>query len=331
MSKNVIHTPALSRRFLYRWVVKMKLFLSNITCVLALTTSALTLAEPQSNFELDGEIGAGVIFNSALSVDELDDVSSQSDSGYEWNGVIKGKWQLSDKTKLSSSYAYNQKKYSEYSQYDLALHQVSVDGSHKFNNSEVGLRVDGAQASLAGNTFLNYQQISLYLGHFVQPQTYLRSSVKIKNKSFADFSDRDASGLGASLDVFHFLDGANTMLMLGLNAEKEDAQDNQFDYWGIGIHTKLTYKFNVFGLGSKVGIGLRLQKKDYQSIELEMRPAEDVSKRDENRQVIEANWDLLLLDNLSVTTELQHGDFSSELESQTYQQTNASVGLKYAF
>jgi hypothetical protein len=309
----------------------MKLFFGNMTCVLALTTSSLTLAATQSSFKLDAEVGGGLIFNSALSVDELDEVSSQSDNGYEFNGTVKGKWQLNDKTKLSSSYAYNQKTYSEYSQFDLALHQLNIDGGYKFNSSEIGVRVDGASASLAGKTFLNYQQVSVYLGHFAQPETYLRASIKTKNKSFAELSDRDASGFGASFDIFHFINGANTMLMLGLSTEKENAQDNQFAYSGIGIQTKITHKFNVFGLNSKVGVGVRFQRKDYQSVKVGTLPAEDLIERDENRQVIEANWDLHLLDDLSVMTELEHGDFKSELESQTYQQTIASVGLKYTF
>ncbi|MFQ3191389.1 MAG: hypothetical protein ACI936_002529 [Paraglaciecola sp.] len=310
----------------------MKLFFEKMICVVALTTSSLVLATPQSSFKVNGEVGGGLIYNSALSVDELDDVSSQGDNGFEFNGVLKGRWQVTDKTKLSSSYAYNKKTYNEYSQYDLALHQVNIDGSYKFNSSEIGVRVDGASASVADKTFLNYEQVNLYLGHFVQPETYMRTSIKLKNKSFAVLSDRDASGFGASLDVFHFMGGANTMLMLGLSAEKEVGQDNQFDYSGLGIHTKITHKFSVFGLDSKVGFGLRFQNKDYQDVADETLPTgEGMSDRDENRQVIEANWDLHLLNNLSVMTELQHGDFKSQLESQTYQQTVASIGLNYSF
>lgn len=302
-----------------------------MTCALALTTSTLALADSNSSFEINGEVGGGLIFNSALSVDELDDVSSQSDNGYEYNAGISGKWHITDKAKLSSSYAFNQKIYSEYSQYDLALHQLGIDSSYKFDKSEVGLRVDGAVASLAGETFLNYQQVSLYLGLFLQPETYVRSSVKVKNKSFADLPERDASGTGASLDVFHFLNGAKTMLMLGLSADKEDALDSQFDYLGLGIHTKISHKFNVFGLSTKVGLGLRFQKKDYPSTVVGTDPARDVTQRDENRQVIEANWDLQLLDNLTVKTELEYGDFKSQLEGQTYKQTISSVALQYTF
>ncbi len=99
----------------------------------------------------------------------------------------------------------------------------------------------------------------------------------------------------------------------------------------MGIQTKITHKFRVFGFNSKAGVDLRFQRNDYQSIEVETLPAEGIIERDENRQVIEANWDLHLLDNLSVMTELEHGDFNSQLESQTYQQTTASVAVKYTF
>jgi hypothetical protein len=125
----------------------------------------------------------------------------------------------------------------------ITINSTNIDGSYKFNSSEIGLRVDGASASVADKTFLNYQQVSLYIGHFVQPETYLRTSVKLKNKSFAELSDRDGSGLGASLDMFRFMDGANTILM--------------------------------FGLDSRMGFGLRFQNKGYQSVEAENLPARD--------------------------------------------------------
>jgi hypothetical protein len=93
------------------------------------------------------------------------------------------------------------------------------------------------------------------------------------------------------------------MPMFGLSAEKEDAQDSQFDYLRLGIHTKITHKFSMFGLDSRVGFGLRFRNKDYQSVEAENLPARDISERDENRQVIEVHWDLHLLNNLLVVTE----------------------------
>ncbi|WP_339721959.1 hypothetical protein [uncultured Paraglaciecola sp.] len=309
----------------------MKLSLNNITCALALTSSSLVWADNQSDFILNAELGAGLIHNSALSVDELDDVSSQSDSGHELYGSIKAKWQATDKAKLMASYAYNQKQYSEYSQYDLALHQISVDGSYQLQSSELGMRIDAASADLAGDTFLTYQQVSVYHGKFLQPETYLRSSIKHKVKSFTELPSRDASGVGANVDLFHFLNGANTMLLLGVNAEQENAEEQQFDYWAVGFNTKVTHKFDVFGLSSKVGLGLRYQKKDYQTFNLESQQDNENIERDENRKIVELNWQLHVLDNLSVNAQWQYGDYQSLISSQTYEQNITSVRLNYSF
>lgn len=298
---------------------------------MALTSSSVVWADNPSDFVFDAELGAGFIHNSALSVDELDDVSSQSDSGHELYGSLKAKWRATKKAKLTASYAYNQKLYRQYSQYDLALHQLSVDGSYKLQSSEVGLRIDAASAYLAGNRFLEYQQMSLYLGKFLQPETFLRSSLKLKNKSFTSLSSRDASGVGANIDLFHFLNGAKTMLLLGVNAERENADQQQFDHWAVGFNTKVTHKLSFFGLSSKLGLGLRYQKKDYKAFTMETTQGNEIIERDENRKVVEANWQLYLIDNLSVVTEWQYGDYQSLISTQTYQQNITSVRVNYTF
>jgi hypothetical protein len=41
----------------------------------------------------------------------------------------------------------------------ITINSTNIDGSYKFNSSEIGLRVDGASASEAGKRFLNYQQV----------------------------------------------------------------------------------------------------------------------------------------------------------------------------
>ncbi|GAA6186816.1 hypothetical protein [Aliiglaciecola sp. NS0011-25] len=309
----------------------MKLRIGNITCIFACATSFFTWADTQSAFTFSGKADASAIYNSALSVDELDDVSTQSDSGQKLNAMLQGKWKINDKAQVTSRYAYSQQRYNQYSQYDLELHQFSLDGSYKFTQREFGLRFDGAKARLETGTFLDFQQMSVYLGTFIQPETFLRTSLKFKNKSFTQLYERDANGFGASADLFHFLNNANTMLMIGLSGEIENAHDNQFNYWAAGLNTKLTHKFDMFGLASKVGIGWRYQYKDYESVEVSDLQASYNIQRDENRQVIQADWVLNIFDNLSVVTEVQRGDYKSKVESLTYQQNIASLGLNYTF
>lgn len=306
----------------------MKLILCNMISLLAASTSTLVLANSQSEFSFSAEANIGLIHNSALSVDEIDNVSEESDSGDEFGIQLSGQWQANQKLKLVTGYAYQQQNFNRFSQYDLALHQINADISYQLNKGEVGIRLDAAKASLAQSTFLDFQQASIYYGLFLQPQTYLRSSFKVKNKVFAKLSDRDSEAMAMSADVFHFANNANTMFMLGVNIEKDNAIDDAFSFTGLGLNTKLSHKLTLFGLGSQIGLNWRYQNKDYASQTLSSESQEN-NARDENRQIITATWSLDILDNLAINTEIEHGDYRSELDSLTYRQSVASVGISY--
>lgn len=325
--------------------------LSTVLC-LAICTASHAVANEQNTFLIDAEVGAGVFHNSALTVEELDEVSSQGDSGHEFKAVLNTKWHITEGTKVATGYSYNQKNYNEYSEYDISLHQLNLDVTHQFDSFAMGVRVDGAKASLAGQTFLNYQQASVYVGTFLQPETYLRASLQTKNKRFERLPGRDASGVGGHIDLFYFMNDANTMVMIGLNAETEDAEEEQYHYSSIGLNTKITHKFDVFHLPSKAGLGVRYQHKDYQAVtylssEEPNSPFQDAGtpfdrantqeqyaesvERDEYRTLVEADWQVNITDNLRLTAKFQYGDYHSLIASQTYQQNITSLRLNYRF
>lgn len=285
-------------------------------------------SEPVS---VKGEVSLGIINNSALSVDELDEVSSQGDSGLEKTAAVTGLWKINDKAKLAASYRYNAQDYHEFDAFDLALHQVSVDASYQWNKKDFGLRYDGAKANLAGDNFLTFQQTSVYLGTFLQPQTFLRTSAKIKRKTFAVITDRNADGIGASAELFHFINDGNTMFMLGVSADKETASNAQFNYSGYGINTKLSQKFELFGLAQKAVISWRFQSKDFQAFNNEDMPDQSSAKTDEHKNVFKAQWQLAFNQHLALISDIEYGDYRSQLDSQTYSQTTSSLSIKAQF
>jgi hypothetical protein len=307
----------------------MKLIIYNIIGLLAVSASASVIADSNGDLSISGEVNAGLINNSALSVDEIDNVSDESDSGNEIGITLNAQWLPNDKFKLVAGYSYQQQNYNKFSQFDLALHQVNVDTSYQLNTGEIGLRLDAATASLATKTFLDFQQATVYYGLFIQPQTYIRTSFKIKNKSFAELSDRDAEALAVRADIFHFANNANTMLTVGFNIEKETAIHEAFTFKGLGFGTAVSHKFTLFGLGSQIGLDWRYQVKDYMSIENVEAESQEKSERDGNRQVISATWSVDILDNLAINTELESGDYGSDQDSLTYKQNAASVGISY--
>ncbi len=305
----------------------MKLIICSLIGILAASVSTIVLADSHSSASVSGNASAGVMHNSALSVDEIDDVSNDSDSGNEVAIKLNLKWLPSEKIKIVSGYAYQQQSYNTFSQYDLALHQVNIDASYQLNQGEIGFRFDAATASLAKNTFLDFQQASVYYGLFVRPQTYIRTSFKIKNKSFAELSTRNAESIAASADIYHFTNSANTMLMLGFNIEKENAIDKDFTFKGLGFGTKISHKFTLFGLGSQAGLDWRYQIKDYQSVEtIDSAPQ---AQRNENRQILTASWSLNILNNLAIKTQIKRGNYDSDLDSLSYKQNIANMGLSY--
>lgn len=305
----------------------MKYMVSSLACAMSMQLSAATSA-PVS---VKGEVSLGVISNSALSVDELDEVSAQGDSGLEKTAAVTGLWKINDKAKLTASYRYNEQDYQELDAFDLALHQVSVDASYQWREKDLGFRFDGAKAKLAGETFLTFQQASAYLGTFLQPQTFLRTSAKIKSKKFAVITARNADAYGVSAELFHFINEGNTMFMLGVSVEKETATDAQFNYSGYGMNTKLSQKFELFGLAQKAAIGWRFQSKDFKAYSNDEKPSQLESKADEHRNVFQAQWQVEFNKHLALIGQLEYGDYRSQLDSQTYRQTTSSLSIKAHF
>jgi hypothetical protein len=307
--------------------IKMKYMLSSLGCILSMQVIAAT---PET-FTFSGEASLALINNSALSVDELDEVSSQGDSGIQKTAAVTGLWTFNNKAKLTSSYRYNDQDYHQLDSFDLALHQVSIDGTYKWQEKDLGLRYDGAKAKLAGETYLTFQQASIYLGTFLQPQTFLRTSLKIKRKDFAVITRRNANTFGVSTELFHFINDGRTMLMLGLSADKETATDSEFNYGGYGVNTKLSQKFELFGLALKATIGWRFQSKDFQAVSNNDIPSQRESKADKHRHIFHGQWQLNVNEHLVVIGNVEYGDYRSELDSQTYTQTLSTLAIKAQF
>jgi hypothetical protein len=304
----------------------MKAYLTAAMCVLSVHCAN---AQTQT-FSVDGDASIGIISNSALSVQELDDISSQSDSGIKISTGLSAKWHVSDLTKVTSTYRFEQQNYNEFDQYDLDLHQYGIDASHTVKGNEFGARYDGAKASVAGKSFLDFDQVSLYYGRFLSPKTYLRMSVKSKSKRFDTASERDADGVGADIGAYHFFNEGQTMLIISANIDKETAQDSQYDFNGYGLNTKLTHKFTALNLANKAGIAWRYQNKDYKEQNSDELVTQTLS-RDEYRNVTSAFWNVDLLEHVALETTAEYGDYHSELSSNTYTQSVFSAAIKVHF
>ena len=309
----------------------MKYILSSLGCLLSMHL----MAETPDNFTVNADISLGLMNNSALSVDELDEVSSQGDSGIQKTAAVTGLWKIDGKTKIISSYRYNKQDYHEFDSFDLALQQVSIDTNYQWHEKDLGLRYDGAKAKLAGDTFLTFQQVSIYMGMFLQPKTFLRTSGKIKSKKFAIMGTRNAETFGVSAELFHFINQGKIMLMLGISADKETAIDAQFNYDSYGVSIKFSQKFELLSFAQKAAIGWRFQEKNFQNHVQEYNNDSGSnqleSQADEHRNIFYAQWQFNFNEHLAMVSHLEYGDYRSQLDSKTYSQTLSSLSIKAQF
>ncbi|MFT2090189.1 hypothetical protein [Paraglaciecola sp. 2405UD69-4] len=288
----------------------------------------------------NGEAKASYLYNSALSVDELDQVNTQGDNGIQFDGSLAATWTPTDTFKLTTGLGYSNSQYSELEQFDLTLYRFNIDGSYALENRDIGIRIDNVEAHLQGNKFLSFQQVSAYTGQFLTATTFLRTSVNYKNKTFPDLSPRDATSLGLSGDLFHFINDAKTMLSANINIEKEQATDKQFDFTGLGLKTRISHKFTWLGLDNKAGLSWKYQIKNHPKVEIS--EAQDQSffepgspaqiiERDQYRSVTTADWELNITNNVSIKTEVEYGNYNANLAQLDYQQTKVNLSISARF
>lgn len=293
----------------------------------ALTTSIQVFAT-DATFHADAQIG--LTTNSDLAIKELDDISSQSDTGSILKAGVSAELHATDNLKFTPSYRYEQTNYHQLDQYDLALHQYSLDSSYSLSGTDVGIRYDGALAKVAKETFLTLDQVSLYVGHYFNPTTYLRTAIRASDKQFATQSMRDAKGLGLDSNLYYFINQGKTMLLLGASLDRENADSEQFNFKSWGLNTGITHRFKAFDISNKAGLSWRYQDKNYQEV-INQSLTQSEPSRDESRSVVSAFWQLSVFDSLQIVTEAEYGDYQSKLAANTYTQSIASLSLKASF
>ena len=96
----------------------------NIIGLLAVSASASVIADSNSDLSISGEVKAGLINNSALSVDEIDNVSDESDSGNEIGIKFNAQWLPNEKFKLVTGYSYQQQNYINVFKYAVKCYKL---------------------------------------------------------------------------------------------------------------------------------------------------------------------------------------------------------------
>ena len=218
--------------------------------------------------------------------------------------------------------------YQTLSEFDLRLTTLSASTSYAFDFAKLGAHYYHASAELDGRDFLTYQQSGLSVGKLLGQRTYLRVSSDLIDKQFENTPEgapiRDSEAAAVRSDLFYFFEGED-FFQIALKYQNEDAQNNVFDYTGIGMDLAYTYPLAVFSKPLKLTVAYQLDVRDYASEQ------DGGIGREDDRHVVEMSADYAIHNNVDIKLSTQYGDFASSVDGANYQETIAELGINVHF
>jgi outer membrane receptor protein involved in Fe transport len=298
------------------------------TVAAALCLLLSVAAQATESWDFSARARAGFEQNSNVNISELEQASGQGDVASLLEADITVAWQTTAKLRLESGYSVQDKNYREANDFNTRLQLAYLDAGYQLSAATLGANVYYAQADLDQAQFLTLYQASLYSMHNLSDSIFLRPAVTFANKSFARFTQRDAITAGASLDTFWFFTSGSRFISLGLLYENENSRDRAFSYQAPGLRLKLSGRYSLWQLNHTLQLGAKLSQRRYQSV---TGNNNDILRRQDTQHQLEASWQLDVNPHLALLTKLEHGDFSSTLDSADYRETRSSLTLQLGF
>jgi hypothetical protein len=294
----------------------------------ALCLLCSTASHAADSWDFSARARAGLEQQSNVNISELEQASGQGDVASLLEADVTIGWQTTAKLRLEGGYSVQDKNYREANDFNTRLHLAYLDAGYQLSATTLGANVYYAQADLDQAQFLTLHQASLYSMHNLSDATFMRPAITVSNKSFARITERDATTTGASLDTFWFFAEGTRFINLGLLYENEDSRDNAFSYQAPGLRLKLSGRYNVWQLDHTLQLGAKFSQRSYQSVP---DSNNDTPRRQDTQYQLEASWQLDINSHLALLTKLEHGDFSSTLDSADYRETRSSLALQLSF
>lgn len=288
--------------------------------------SGATLAQSNEEFTVSGSLEAGAEYNSNVSVSELESATGESDSAGKLDVGVDANWQASDRVSVDTGYSYSGQRYQDFDAFDLDLHLLYGDISYELDAFSLGSNYYYADANLGGDDFLTLKQYSVYAGKLFAEQWFLRGALNFADKSFNDFTQRDADTEGLSLDAFWFFNQGRSNIVFGYAFDEEDTRDRAFSYDADTVRVRYTHRFTLAGNNTEVRLGTRLQDRSYQAVTPGLG-----ARRDDRQHISDARLQMSLSENLAAAVQLERGDYQSNLNSADYTENRASVTLRLTF
>jgi hypothetical protein len=280
-------------------------------------------------FKFEGRVGGE--YSSNVSVQELD----QNTGGSDWAGTINllAEAQLIpvDKLTLRAGFDFTQTLHNEFSAFDLTIARPYAEIAYDFDLLTVGVLGNYAAASLDGDEYLTYTQISPYISKQFGNAFFLRAAYASTEKTFENqpqppnpLLDRDATVDSVQVDGYIFLDGVKRYVVLGAKAAEEDADSDAFDYSSGTGRIRFVQRFDAMGKEMTLRLGAEYEQRDYDST-LSLIPPSGGATREDKRTVLDVQLDIPLGETFFSEVSYKYGNYSSNQSSADYDEHLAAI------
>ena len=169
----------------------------NIRIVLAVVLALCTqpwLTASAAQPQLSGYATTGYEYDSNVSIDAIDSNTGESDSAWVIDLGIDATVPVSTHSKLLFGYAYNDTRYQDFPEFDLAIHHLYGGIGHSFRGFDGELAVNRFVARLDDAGFVDITYVPLSVSRLIGMRWYLRGSVAHTRKDYAELDERVNAG-----------------------------------------------------------------------------------------------------------------------------------------
>lgn len=267
-----------------------------------------------------GKARVGAEYQSNVNISALEQASGEADSARLLEAELTTSWQAAKKLKLDAGYSIQDKNYQQADDFNTRIQLAYLDASYQLGNHSVGANIYYAEATLDSAAFLTLNQASFYGMFSGSDSWFIRPALTLAEKSFAQNVERNAETVTASTDSFWFSASGQRFLSVGLVWEDENSRDTLFSYSAPGVRLKISNRFSLWQYQQQLQLGARVSQRDYRATE-----------RSDTQAVIEASWQVSLNQHVAVIGKVEHGDFSSTLDSADYRETRTALLVELGF
>ncbi|HEV7694286.1 MAG TPA: hypothetical protein VGO52_25855 [Hyphomonadaceae bacterium] len=313
---------------------------AGVVSMFAAPAMAQQKSDDALTFKFEGSVGGE--YSSNVAVQDLDTNTGEGDWAGTINLLAEAQLIPVDKLTLRAGLDLTQTLHNEFSEFDLTIARPYAEIAYDFDLLTVGVLGNYAAASLDGDEYLTYTQISPYVSKQFGNAFFLRLAYAKTSKEFegepapalppspSNLFDRDAEADSVQVDGYIFLDGVKRYLVLGAKAAEEDADSDAFDYSsGLG-RIRFVQRFDAMGREMTFRIGAEYEDRNYDSA-LSLIPPSGGATREDKRAVLDLDLEIPFGDHFFSEVSYKYGNYESNQPSADYDEHVAAIkfGVKY--